>query len=87
MTIEFKSHRDRTVVYSHPEGISLNGRHYLLDAPDGEVIIFDSPEDAAEFLVAAGFDRRALGSTDSGVYFDRESDNDELSYFNSEIKL
>jgi len=41
------------VVYSHPEGISLNGRQYLLDDND-ELLKFDSPTAAMDYLSPHG---------------------------------
>ena len=36
-------------VYRHPNGISLNGREYALDGEDGNVLEFDSREDAVQW--------------------------------------
>lgn len=36
------------------EGIALNGNEYVLDG-DGELMTFDSEEDALDFLKACGF--------------------------------
>ena len=41
------------VVYSHPEGISLNGRQYLLDDND-ELLKFDSPNAVMDYLSPHG---------------------------------
>lgn len=35
------------------EGVTLNGNEYVLDG-DGELVTFDSEEDALEFLKACG---------------------------------
>ena len=43
------------VVYSHPEGISLNGRQYLLDAND-ELLKFDSPTAVIDYLALHGIE-------------------------------
>lgn len=36
------------------EGVTLNGNEYVLDG-DGELMTFDSEEDALDFLKACGF--------------------------------
>lgn len=36
------------------EGVTLNGNEYVLDG-DGELMTFDSEEDALDFLQACGF--------------------------------
>ena len=41
------------VVYSHPEGISLNGRQYLLD-DNNELLKFDSPTAVMSYLAPHG---------------------------------
>jgi len=38
------------LAYQHPHGISLNGREYLLEEPDGEVIQFRSITSLIEFI-------------------------------------
>lgn len=43
------------IVYSHPEGISLNGRQYLLDAND-EMLKFDSPKSVMDYLAQHGIE-------------------------------
>ena len=36
-------------IYRHPFGISLNGREYALDGPDGDIIEFESREAALKW--------------------------------------
>ena len=36
----------------HPEGISLNPKEYALDKPDGDVLLFDSRNQALTYLRA-----------------------------------
>jgi hypothetical protein len=36
-------------IYRHPYGISLNGREYALDGPDGDIMEFESREAAIEW--------------------------------------
>tara|TARA_B100001250_G_scaffold289588_1_gene251371 strand:- start:1012 stop:1227 length:216 start_codon:yes stop_codon:yes gene_type:complete len=43
------------VIYRNPEGISLNGKEYVLD-DDGEPITFTSEKHAIEFLHGEGID-------------------------------
>lgn len=38
------------LAYQHPHGISLNGREYLLEEPDGEVIQFRSIASLVDFI-------------------------------------
>lgn len=40
-------------------GISLNGNEYILDENE-EVKVFDSQEDAKEFLIKAGYSKEEL---------------------------
>lgn len=44
----------RYVIGRPIEGITLNGNEYVLDG-DGELMTFDSEEDALDFLKACGF--------------------------------
>jgi len=44
----------RYVIGRPTEGITLNGNEYVLDG-DGELMTFDSEEDALDFLKACGF--------------------------------
>ena len=46
---------NKYVVYSHPEGISLNGRQYLLDDND-ELLKFDSPTAVMAYLAPHGIE-------------------------------
>ena len=39
-------------ISQHEEGISLNPREYVLDAPDGDVKLFNDPGEAISFLRA-----------------------------------
>ena len=43
------------IVYSHPEGISLNGRQYLLGDND-ELLKFDSPKAVMDYLAQHGIE-------------------------------
>ena len=43
------------IVYSHPEGISLNGRQYLLGDND-ELLKFDSPKAVIDYLAQHGIE-------------------------------
>jgi len=36
--------------YTYPEGISLNGREYLLDEPDGDPMAFPSIQELLSFI-------------------------------------
>jgi len=36
-------------IYRHPFGISLNGREYALDGPDGDIMEFESREAALKW--------------------------------------
>jgi hypothetical protein len=36
-------------IYRHPYGISLNGREYALDGPDGDIMEFESREAAIQW--------------------------------------
>jgi len=46
---------NKYIVYSHPEGISLNGRQYLLDDND-ELLKFDSPKTVMDYLAQHGIE-------------------------------
>jgi len=37
-------------IYSHPHGISLNGREWALDREDGDVMLFDAVSDALSWF-------------------------------------
>jgi len=43
-------------IYTYPEGISLNGRSYVLDAEDGDVLVFEFIHEILEFLQTNGID-------------------------------
>ena len=43
-------------IYTYPEGISLNGRSYVLDAEDGDVLVFEFIYEILEFLQTNGID-------------------------------
>ena len=51
---------NRVVIGRPVEGITLNGELEFLLNDSGVVWIFDSPEQAKEFLIAAGFDPEEL---------------------------
>jgi hypothetical protein len=38
------------VAYAHPHGISLNGREYLLDAPDGDILFFENDNQLLTYI-------------------------------------
>ena len=40
-------------IYKFINDISLNGREYVLDAPDGDVMIFGKQEDAISYIKKA----------------------------------
>ena len=40
------------VITMHPEGICLNPKEYALDKPDGDVLLFDSRNQALTYLRA-----------------------------------
>ena len=46
---------NKYIVYSHPEGISLNGRQYLLGDND-ELLKFDSPKAVMDYLAQHGIE-------------------------------
>lgn len=43
------------VIYQHPEGISLNGKEYLLNKKD-KVVIFNNENTALAYLKAKGIE-------------------------------
>jgi len=59
-------------VYRHPYGISLNGREYALDGPDGDIMEFESRE------AAIGW---ASSVSNIGPVADEEAMNEELGLF------
>ena len=59
-------------VYRHPYGISLNGREYALDGPDGAIMEFDSRSAAIEWANSICPD---VDVTDEGVL------NEEVGLF------
>jgi hypothetical protein len=60
---------EKFVIFRHEEGICLNPREYLLDAPEpeGEWMTFESRQEAKEFLLSSGFDEDQI---DNGVYIE-----------------
>lgn len=46
---------NKYIVYSYPEGISLNGRQYLLGDND-ELLKFDSPKAVMDYLAQHGIE-------------------------------
>jgi len=62
-------------VYRHPYGISLNGREYALDGEDGNVLEFNSRDDALQWA----------DSIAPIEVTDEETMNEELGLFIEEI--
>lgn len=64
-------------VYRHPYGISLNGREYALDGPDGNIMEFESRE------AAIGW---ANSVSNIGAVADEEAMNEELGLFIEDLE-
>ena len=62
------------VIFKHEHGISLNQREYLLDEPDGDWMVFDSHQEAKDFLLDNGFDAEVI---DDGIYIEDLEDAKE----------
>ena len=58
------------IIYRHPEGISLNGREYLLDDKD-KLITFDTYDQAKQFLIDQSY---ATGDIDENVFIADENE-------------
>ena len=58
------------LIYRHPEGISLNGKEYLLN-DDNTLKKFDDENDAKCFLLCAGYE---LEDIDDSVFIEDEED-------------
>ena len=56
----------------HIEGISLNPLEYLLDGPEGDIVLFKSEEDAKSFLKQEGITNED-DLNDCFVYVDSET--------------
>ena len=64
-------------IYRHPFGISLNGREYALDGPDGDIMEFESRE------AAIGW---ASSVSNIGPVADEEAMNEELGLFIEDLE-
>ena len=58
------------LIYRHPEGISLNGKEYLLN-DDNTLKKFDDESDAKCFLLCEGYE---LEDIDDSVFIEDEED-------------
>jgi len=55
-------------VYRYPEGISLNGKEYLLD-DDNEIMLFENQAKAEIFLIDKGFTEEDFNT---GIHFEED---------------
>lgn len=63
-------------IYTYPEGISLNGRSYVLDSEDGDVLSFDNTNQIFEFLQANGIDVRTEDEMEKqGLFIEDEDES------------
>lgn len=63
-------------IYTYPEGISLNGRSYVLDSEDGDVLSFDNTNQIFEFLQANGIDVRTEDEMEEqGLFIEDEDES------------
>ena len=63
-------------IYTYPEGISLNGRSYVLDSEDGDVLSFDNVNEIFEFLQANGIDVRTEDEMEEqGLFIEDEEES------------
>ena len=66
-------------IYTYPEGISLNGRSYVLDSEGGDVLSFNHIKEIFEFLQANGIDVRTEDEMEEQGLFieDEEEERDQ----------
>jgi len=57
-------------VYRYPEGISLNGKEYLLNE-DNSIMLFDDEPQAKAFLIEKGFSEEDF---DDSIHFEEDED-------------
>ena len=63
-------------IYTYPEGITLNGRSYVLDSEDGDVLSFDNTNQIFEFLQANGIDVRTEDEMEEqGLFIEDEDES------------
>lgn len=63
------------IVYSYPEGISLNGRQYLLDDND-ELLKFDSPTAVIDYLAQHGIEATTEDELEEyGIWVTKEDES------------
>jgi len=65
----------KVLIAKHINGISLNGREYVLDGPEGKPMEFESTEKAKEFLFANGGTQEDL---DDGCIFFVNAETNEV---------
>ena len=66
-------------IYTYPEGISLNGRSYVLDSEGGDVLSFNHINEIFEFLQANGiYVRTEDEMEEQGLFIeDEEEERDQ----------
>ena len=71
--------------YRYPEGISLNGREYMLDGD--EIALFETEQELFDFIndnvIGSVVVETAQDLTDSGIYIEEAHQTDE--YFSTGI--
>ena len=61
------SGEEKVVIYRPINGIGLNGNEYVLD-DDGELMVFETEDDARRFLAACGIGEQEI--EDMGIGFE-----------------
>jgi|TARA_R110000744_G_scaffold63081_10_gene129920 hypothetical protein len=66
----------KSIISQHIEGISINGFEHCLD-DDGEVMTFESNDDAIQFLLKKGYEWQDIGWS---VFVGTVDEPDQVTY-------